>query len=313
MWRSTRTAPLLATCSTDKVVNVFERKSPRLGWKKLCDLKSHGGYITKVRFCHPFRGRILLTCSFDTKIHVFQEDLIDGYGWKRRAILNCNNAAVTDAQFCPYFVGPRAHQAGHVIVFEAPDPLNLTAWNTIYELHLGDFRISAITWDRNRFLDQPVLFVASDDPTAPSHLRAVLLEVNYNRQASNWTLEPNLLVRCAAFAPSSSPSYSRLAIATQSAIFVYAVVYEKPSPTSKFQLKKAPFLIGRLENEPMAVVSIKWNRQGSSLAVQYEDGKCAHLPANVQFRLEESGDRWNSRSPAALERPFWSSIERVVC
>ncbi|KAI6241693.1 Nucleoporin SEH1-like protein [Aphelenchoides fujianensis] len=181
--------------------------------------------------------------------------------------------AVTDAQFCPYFVGlmiATCTSAGHVIVFEAPDPLNLTAWNTIYELHLGDFRISAITWDRNRFLDQPVLFVASDDP--PLHRTSGQSCWKFVNESFQLDLEPNLLVRCAAFAPSSSPSYSRLAIATQSAIFVYAVVYEKPSPTSKFQVKKAPFLIGRLENEPMAVVSIKWNRQGSSLAVQYEDG-----------------------------------------
>ncbi|KAI6187642.1 Nucleoporin seh1-A [Aphelenchoides besseyi] len=270
---------LLATCSTDKVVNLFERKDREQGWKKLDSIKSHGGFVSKVRFCHPFRGRILLTCSFDTKVHVFQEDAVDGYGWKRRTILNCNNMAITDAQFCPYHIGLMiaiCTSSGFVMVFEAPDPLNLTVWNAIYEIQLGHFRISTITWDRSRFLSQPILFVGSDDSQASANFRTVLLEIIYNRQFINqsfqFELDASELVKCSSFAPSASPTYSRLAIGTQTSIYIYAVIHEKSNPNSRYQPTRPPRLIGKLDSNGLSVVAIKWNRQGSSLAVQYEDG-----------------------------------------
>jgi WD40 repeat protein len=188
----------MTTASVDKTVNIYRRKGKQQKWEFIERLKTHNGYVSRCRFCHPFRGRILATASFDTKIHIFQEDA--HFTWHRRAVLNCNNSAVTDIQFCPYYLQnfflvcfrvssifyrlfqAACTSAGHIIVFEAPDPLNVSVWNPLYEVKLGELHLSTLSWDRNRFGYYPTLVVGSSDPNATPENRLALFEVDHNKQ-----------------------------------------------------------------------------------------------------------------------------------
>jgi hypothetical protein len=85
---------------------------------------------------------------------------------------------------------------------------------------------------------------------------------------------PEEQVKCVAFAPSSCALYSRVAVATRFFVYIYAVMYEKLVSTNKYHLKDRPVLIGKLADEPeFEIVSLLWNNQGSSLSVQYNDGR----------------------------------------
>lgn len=83
-------------------------------------------------------------------------------------------------------------------------------------------------------------------------------------------------VKCVAFAPCSSALYSRIAVATRFLVYIYAVLYEKSEANQKYHLKDRPILIGKLTDESaenFEIVSLLWNSQGSSLSVQYNDGR----------------------------------------
>lgn len=83
------------------------------------------------------------------------------------------------------------------------------------------------------------------------------------------------VVKCVDYAPSASALYSRLAVATKSLIYVYAVMYEKSQVTSKYHLKNQATIIGKILDEDIdsfEIVSILWNNQGSALSVQWNDG-----------------------------------------
>jgi hypothetical protein len=85
----------------------------------------------------------------------------------------------------------------------------------------------------------------------------------------------NDIIKCVAYAPSSSPVYSRLAVATQFCVYIYAVIYEKSQITSKYHLNQKPALIGKISDDEFSsfeIVSILWNNQGSAISVQYNDG-----------------------------------------
>ncbi|KAI6176489.1 Nucleoporin SEH1-like protein [Aphelenchoides bicaudatus] len=274
----------LATASLDKVINIYRRKSKQDQWEAVESLKSHGAYITKCRFCHPFRGRILASGSFDTKIHIFQEE--EGYSWKRRAVLHCSSSAVIDLQFCPYYLQNMLLAActsfGHILIYEAPDPLNIVSWNQLHDVEFGsNLRLSTLSWDRNRFINHPYLAVGSNDSNAPPESRLVLFEVDFNKQMLVEQMHFDLdseeeQVKCVAFAPSSSSLYSRVAAATRFLVYIYAIMYQKSEETNKYHVKDQPVLIGKLEDESannFEIVSLLWNNQGNSVSVQYNDGR----------------------------------------
>jgi hypothetical protein len=107
-------------------------------------------------------------------------------------------------------------------------------------------------------------------------------------QQMTFDLSSDEQVKCVAFAPSSCALYSRVAVATRFSVYIYAVMYEKLESTNKYHLKGRPMLIGKLTNESASsfeIVSLLWNNQGSSLSVQYNDGRifvyqrrCFYLP-----------------------------------
>jgi hypothetical protein len=55
-------------------------------------------------------------------------------------------------------------------------------WNALYEVQLGEFKLSTLSWDRNRFANHPYIVVGSNDPNAPAENRLSIFEVDYNKQ-----------------------------------------------------------------------------------------------------------------------------------
>jgi protein transport protein SEC13 len=61
----------LATCSSDKMVKVFEVVGEH--HTHLADLRGHEGPVWQVAWAHPKYGSLLASCSFDHRIIVWKE------------------------------------------------------------------------------------------------------------------------------------------------------------------------------------------------------------------------------------------------
>lgn len=86
----------------------------------------------------------------------------------------------------------------------------------------------------------------------------------------------NELVKSVAYAPCSCPLYSKIAVGTRSSVYIFSVLYEKSAVTGKYHPKQQPVLIGKIVDDTSSsfeIVSVMWNAQGSSLSVQYTDGR----------------------------------------
>lgn len=131
----------VATCSSDQIIRVFNQAGVLTAvWK------AHLGSIWRIAWAHPEFGQVLVTCSFDRKIciweeHADAEDLTQQIGtgpggWRLQAELLEARDTLHDITLAPKHLGLRLASCGadrFVRVHEAPDVVDLSKWSLLAE------------------------------------------------------------------------------------------------------------------------------------------------------------------------------------
>ncbi|CAD5213557.1 unnamed protein product [Bursaphelenchus okinawaensis] len=276
---------ILCVVSVDKVITLWRRVDGFGKWTKYQKFKGHSGAIWRVRFAHPSFGNLLATCSIDANIFLFLESPITKSGrkafWQHQTTLKYYTSAILDIRFAPFFHGLMlaactAH--GHVIVYEAHDPLNINYFNLIYDIKLGT-RLSTIDWNPGRYNEIPILVVGSNSPEVPNDKRLTVLEISTNAPTIRENIQfepilPNEKVQCVKFAPQIAATYTKMAVATKRRILIYGFFFEKSGKTEKGQaMTRPPRLLGEIcDDISSEVMTLQWNSGGAALSVMHDDG-----------------------------------------
>ena len=131
----------VATCSSDQMIRVYNTKGAlTASWK------AHLGSIWRILWAHPEFGQVLITCSFDRKVciweeHADAEDLTQqsGHGpggWRLQAELLDARDSVQHISLAPKHLGLRLASCGPdrvVRVHEAADVVDLSKWGLLSE------------------------------------------------------------------------------------------------------------------------------------------------------------------------------------
>ena len=137
----------MAICTSSQSIRIWDLVDEE--WTETARIdNAHSGPIWRLDWAHPEFGNVLVSCSEDRTVSVWsctRENV-----WKKRATLTDSPHAITDVQF-----GPRNHglkfaacsSDGMVRVYEASDPLNLSAWE-VEDFSAGDKggACSALSW-----------------------------------------------------------------------------------------------------------------------------------------------------------------------
>jgi len=95
----------LATCSSDKLVKIFEVKDGTQ--THVADLRGHEGPVWQVAWAHPRFGSILATCSYDRKVIVWREDRQPNGSviWSKIHEINNHESSVNSVCWAPQEYG----------------------------------------------------------------------------------------------------------------------------------------------------------------------------------------------------------------
>jgi protein transport protein SEC13 len=63
----------LATCSSDRLIKIFDINPSTGTQKHVADLKGHEGPVWQVAWAHPRFGTLLASCSYDRKVKIWRE------------------------------------------------------------------------------------------------------------------------------------------------------------------------------------------------------------------------------------------------
>uniref|UniRef100_A0A7E4VEB8 Protein SEC13 homolog n=1 Tax=Panagrellus redivivus TaxID=6233 RepID=A0A7E4VEB8_PANRE len=91
----------LATCSSDKVVKIFEIKANGQSFP-LAELTGHDGPVWQVAWAHPQFENTIATCSYDRKAIVWRE--VNGK-WQKVYEYKQHNASVNSISWAPHQLG----------------------------------------------------------------------------------------------------------------------------------------------------------------------------------------------------------------
>ncbi|CAD5219039.1 unnamed protein product [Bursaphelenchus xylophilus] len=276
---------ILCVVSVDKMVTIWRRNDGFDKWIKQQKFKGHNGAIWRARFAHPSFGNLIATCSIDANIFLFLETPTTKtsrrLNWQHQTTLKYYTSAILDIKFSPAFHGLMlaactAH--GHVIVYEAHDPLNINYFNLIYDIRLG-VRLSTLDWNPGRYNESPFLVVGSNATNIPSDKRLTVLEISTQlptiREAIQFTpLRSSEKIQCVRFAPQISAVYTKVAIATRRKVLIFAFFSEKSGRTERGQvINKPPRLIAEIVDEIQSdIITLQWNSGGAAISVLYDDG-----------------------------------------
>lgn len=138
----------LAICTSSQTISIWDLDENEGNWTESGRIdNAHTGPIWRLDWAHPEFGDVIASCSEDRTISVW------GYstknGWKRRATLTDSPHAVTDVQFAPRSFGFKFAACtadGIVRVYEAADPLNLSAWEVEDFNAVEPEGCSALSW-----------------------------------------------------------------------------------------------------------------------------------------------------------------------
>eukprot|EP01138_Halocafeteria_seosinensis_P004032 gb/GECG01004123.1/.p1 GENE.gb/GECG01004123.1/~~gb/GECG01004123.1/.p1 ORF type:complete len:379 (+),score=43.15 gb/GECG01004123.1/:1-1137(+) len=211
----------LATCGSDRKINVFEKQEDG-SWKKLWTVPAaHEGPILKLAWAHPEFGSVLASCSVDHSTIIWEgQELINeetgkiDYKWKKATGLGDARLAVNDIAFAPSHFGLRlaiGSGDGHVRVYEAPDPLKLTEWQMQNEFLADSAGVRCLSWNDSRE-DDATLVVGGASKTANIW--------SHNEQKGKWLKLAELRghtdhIHDTAWAPSMGRSFHRIATASR--------------------------------------------------------------------------------------------------
>jgi nucleoporin SEH1 len=117
----------MAICTSSQSISIWDLGDA--GWKESARINNaHSGPIWRLDWAHPQFGDVIASCSEDRTISIWS---CGSKGWKKRATLTDSPYAVTDVQFCDRNFGLKFAACtadGMVRIYEATDPLNLSAW-----------------------------------------------------------------------------------------------------------------------------------------------------------------------------------------
>lgn len=136
----------LAICTSSQTISIWQLEED--SWKEASRIENaHSGPIWRLDWAHPEFGEVIASCSEDRTISIWHCSKVGG--WKRRATLTDSPHAVTDVQFAPRIFGLKFAACtadGIVRVYEASDPLNLSAWE-VEDFNAGEPEgCSALSW-----------------------------------------------------------------------------------------------------------------------------------------------------------------------
>jgi protein transport protein SEC13 len=106
----------LATCSSDRLVKIFQVMGNEPAATPLSELRGHEGPVWQVAWAHPKFGSILASCSYDRKIIVWREQQQNQWAkiWEHTA-----NASLNSIAFAPHDFGLKLAAAcsdGNILV-----------------------------------------------------------------------------------------------------------------------------------------------------------------------------------------------------
>ncbi len=136
----------LAICTSSQSISVWDKNCGADWAESFRIANAHSGPIWRLDWAHPEFGQVIASCSEDRTICVWHN--VHGT-WKKRATLTDSPYAITDVQFAPRKFGLKLAACtadGMVRVYEASDPLNLSAWEVEDFSTLEGSGCTALSW-----------------------------------------------------------------------------------------------------------------------------------------------------------------------
>ncbi|CAI2348861.1 unnamed protein product [Caenorhabditis sp. 36 PRJEB53466] len=175
----------MASCASDMTMAIWDRQTNGK-WRRSAHWKCHGGAVWRVMWAHSEFGQLVVTCSYDRNIIIWEEQIVrpekdlkqKESQWIRRTIIGDNRSDVTDVTFSPRHLGlmmASCNVLGAVRIYEAPDIVDASRWNLIHELQAFHTRCGCIAWSQSR-MHRPLIAVGSDEKKAEGTERIVIYE-----------------------------------------------------------------------------------------------------------------------------------------
>eukprot|EP01094_Clydonella_sp_ATCC50884_P016885 TRINITY_DN2858_c0_g1_i19.p1 TRINITY_DN2858_c0_g1~~TRINITY_DN2858_c0_g1_i19.p1 ORF type:complete len:326 (-),score=83.21 TRINITY_DN2858_c0_g1_i19:643-1620(-) len=289
----------LATASSDRTIRLFERNAEG-AWAEDGVLSGHKGSIWRVRWAHPEFGQVLVSCSYDGKVRVWEEKRAAGTGsdgvfhkssWVMCAELSDARSNVADVQFSPRHLGLRFAACSHdgfVRVYEAVDVLNLSNWSLTDEFEAGKAKmLSCLSWDCSTGC-APSMVIGDQEGCAKIW--------EYSEQYRKWHVvmtlkdrDPTRMVRDVSWAPNLGRSYGLIAAAFSDgsgSIWRISNSAGHPEPAS-WELEKE-YEIGEVGGSEMW--RVEWNITGTALATSSDNGTVQIYHQNIAKNTWEASE-----------------------
>ncbi|KAI6653796.1 Nucleoporin seh1-like isoform X2 [Oopsacas minuta] len=266
----------LATCSADQHVCVWDTKADGQ-WECTTKFPAHKGPIWRIDWAHPQFGQLLVTCSFDCCVSIWQENTrIDSAGkhtlqWDKEITRLDSQSSVSDVRFAPHYYGLKFASCsynGYVRIYEAKDIMRLNDWTLSHEFQSLN-GASSICWSQSSLFHM-LLAVGSDDPNAAAkHIGIYQLHVPSNKWRSILDEQTENVFRKVndiSFANWMGRSYHSLAVG---GIGLY-VVKIKPlenssSAESDFHYTFQHIPLREVDKQVVEVWRVHWNITGDML------------------------------------------------
>lgn len=203
----------LATCSSDRLVKIFELK-PSGQTYPVAELSGHDGPVWQVAWAHPKFDNVLASCSYDKKVIVWKE--IAGK-WQKIYEWNQHEASINAISWAPHFFGltlacASADTSITLLTFAPQTGM----WNSRRILKAHDQGCNAVSW-------APAIHPITSQAGGASAVKRIvsggndsLVKIWKEKNDGTWELEHSLKghtdwVRDVAWAPAIAQSISRIA------------------------------------------------------------------------------------------------------
>eukprot|EP01087_Luapelamoeba_hula_P014439 TRINITY_DN4224_c0_g1_i1.p1 TRINITY_DN4224_c0_g1~~TRINITY_DN4224_c0_g1_i1.p1 ORF type:complete len:525 (+),score=64.80 TRINITY_DN4224_c0_g1_i1:115-1689(+) len=273
----------LATCSSDQRIKVWELAPDSDNiptWRITAEWRAHKGSVWKVEWLDPQFGSVLLSCSFDQSVKVWEEagEEKDGLKiWIKRAELADSRESLNDVKPAPPHFGLRfatCSDDGQVRIYETMDTMNLAHWSLQSSFESSNGRGSTcISWNPSFFEAAMIVVGKSDGQAVVWHQTgAEKWDVLYTLQGHtdeilNVAWAPNRGRDCNLIATASRDNTVRI-WKLPSAL---TPLDPTASAVARAPKKFEPHAIAVLSH-PTPVWQVEWNILGTVLATSIDDG-----------------------------------------